>query len=135
MTVLALAFTVLGCGALMGNASGTTAFAAEADNVCAHEYETFEYAPTCTNNGFTEYTCSVCGDVYRDNYVQATGHSYTDVVIEPTCTHKGFTTHFCNVCGYEYADNYVEATGHTYDDVIVDPTCTEQGYTTHTCLV
>ena len=110
MTILAFAFTVVGCGALMGNASGTTAFAAEVNEPCVHEYETVVYAPNCTSQGYTEYTCSHCGDVYRDNYEEAVGHTYTDVVVEPTCTHKGYTTHFCSDCGYEYADSYVEAT-------------------------
>ena len=33
--------------------------------------------PTCTEQGYTTYTCA-CGDSYVDNYVEATGHVYDD---------------------------------------------------------
>lgn len=32
--------------------------------------------PTCTEKGYTEYTCS-CGDSYKGNYTNALGHDYT----------------------------------------------------------
>ncbi len=87
--------------------------------------------PTCTEQGYTTYTCE-CGDTYVDNYVDATGHNYDSVVTPPTCTEQGYTTYTCE-CGDSYVDNYVDATGHNYDSVVTPPTCTEQGYTTYTC--
>ena len=43
-------------------------------------------APTCLKDGYTLYTCSVCGNERRD-YIDATGHSYVDGV--------------CSSCGLE----------------------------------
>ena len=42
--------------------------------------------PTCTEQGFTTYTCA-CGDSYIDSYVDALGHDYVDGV----CTRCGAT--------------------------------------------
>jgi len=100
-----------------------------------HSYDAVVTDPTCTEQGYTTYTCSVCGDSYVDNYVDANGHSYDAVVTDPTCTEQGYTTYTCSVCGDSYVDNYVDANGHSYDAVVTDPNCTEQGYTTNTCSV
>ena len=37
-------------------------------------------APTCTEDGYTTYTCTVCGSAKKDDYVDATGHNYVDGV-------------------------------------------------------
>jgi len=42
-----------------------------------HHYETVTTAPTCTEKGYTTYTCD-CGNEYVDSYVEATGHSWSD---------------------------------------------------------
>ncbi len=91
--------------------------------------------PTCMEQGYTEYTCTICGATKRDSYTDAAGHSYVDTVVLPTCTEQGYTVHTCSVCGDTYTDSYVDALGHTYEDTVVPPTCTEQGYTVHTCSV
>lgn len=39
-----------------------------------HDYQSVVTEPTCTSNGFTTHTCTVCGDTYTDNTVPATGH-------------------------------------------------------------
>ena len=41
-----------------------------------HSYAESVTAPTCTEAGYTTYTCA-CGDSYKDNEVAATGHEYT----------------------------------------------------------
>ena len=33
-----------------------------------HKYVDTVVEPTDTEKGYTEHTCSVCGDTYRDNY-------------------------------------------------------------------
>ena len=38
-----------------------------------HDYNAKVYTPTCTDKGYTTYTCE-CGDSYIDNYVNAKGH-------------------------------------------------------------
>ena len=40
-----------------------------------HDYEAVVTDPTCTEQGYTTYTCA-CGDSYVDDYVDATGHTY-----------------------------------------------------------
>lgn len=44
-------------------------------------------AATCTTDGYTLFTCTVCGSTKKDNYVDATGHTYVDGA--------------CSVCGLE----------------------------------
>ncbi len=112
---------------------GTGAASASAAELCTHSYEETVYIATCTEQGYTEYVCSECGDVYKDNFVEPHGHTYTEIEVPATCTEQGFTTHYCVDCGYQYADNYVAATGHSYSEAVFEPTCTEYGYTMHTC--
>ena len=40
-----------------------------------HSYSSVKTAPTCTEQGYTTYTCS-CGNSYKADYVAALGHSY-----------------------------------------------------------
>ncbi len=46
-------------------------------NATGHSYTTAVTLPTCTEQGYTTYTCE-CGDTYIDNYVDATGHADND---------------------------------------------------------
>ena len=39
-----------------------------------HAYNAVTTAPTCTQKGYTTYTCSECGDSYVGSYVNALGH-------------------------------------------------------------
>ena len=88
-------------------------------SVCTeHEYSAVVTAPTCIEQGFTTYTCTICGESYVGDEVEATGHSYEATVADPTCTKKGFTTYTCSVCGDSYADDYVDALGHKFEDEI-----------------
>ena len=117
--------------------------------------------PTCTEDGYTTYTCD-CGYSYQADTVPAHhtfastytynteqhwypatcghasevsglgDHSYTTVVTPPTCTERGYTTYSC-VCGYSYQADFVPKANHSYTAAVTSPTCTEQGYTTYTC--
>ena len=128
--------------------------AIEASAPHEHSYESVVTDPTCTEAGYTTYTCA-CGDTYTADEVPATGHSYDAVVTDPTCTVDGYTTYTCSICGDNYTEAGVAAAGHSYADgfcgtcgapdpdyeahehkyeaVVTDPTCTETGYTTYTC--
>ena len=75
-----------------------------------HEYTSNVVAPTCTDKGYTNYTCA-CGHTYADNYVDKVPHTYTSVTTEATCTTAGYTTHTC-ACGDTYTDGNVAALGH-----------------------
>lgn len=50
----------------------------------SHEYIESVTAPTCTERGYTTYTCGICGDSYLDNYIDAKGHNYIN--------------HYCDDC-------------------------------------
>ena len=88
--------------------------------------------PTCTQMGYTVYTCD-CGDTYTADYTDKAEHSYESEVTEPTCTAHGFTTYRCTECDDEYISDYTEKKAHAYLAEITNPTCTEMGYTTYTC--
>ncbi len=95
-----------------------------------HVYTEAVTAPTCTERGYTTYTCK-CGDTYTDHEVAALGHQYTSTVTAPTCTDDGETLFTCT-CGYSYKEPIAKL-AHSYTAVVTTPTCTDGGYTTHTC--
>ena len=95
-----------------------------------HSYEAAVTAPTCTEGGYTIYTCA-CGDSYVADETEATGHSYEAVVTAPTCTEGGFTTYTC-ACGDNYVADETEASGHDYT-MTTTVTCTAAGTNTYTC--
>ena len=49
-----------------------------------HDYKSVVTKPTCTQAGYTTYTCS-CGDSYKSDYKDALGHDYKN----GTCTRCG----------------------------------------------
>ena len=54
----------------------------EPEVVHEHDYEAMVTAPTCTEQGYTTYTCA-CGDSYVDGYVDATGeHTYENGICD-----------------------------------------------------
>ncbi|MBO6263723.1 MAG: leucine-rich repeat domain-containing protein, partial [Clostridia bacterium] len=59
--------------------------ASDSSSVHTHEYEKQVITPTCTEQGYTVYTCSGCEDSYIDNYTSPLGHNYVDGV----CTRCG----------------------------------------------
>ena len=91
-----------------------------------HNYEAVVTAPTCTEGGYTTYTCA-CGDTYTGNETSALGHSHEAVVTAPTCTEAGYTTYTC-ACGDTYTGDETDALGHTAG---AEATCT----TAQTCTV
>ncbi len=60
-----------------------------------HSFTVTEAEPTCTEPGFTLYSCE-CGTAYYANYVSAFGHSYTDGVCT-TCGQPALE--YSGVCG------------------------------------
>ena len=101
-----------------------------------HNYIATVVEPTCTEQGYTLYTCSNCGASYQDNYTDPTGHDWGEWTIEvaPTCVNEGTEIRTCANCGEEESRT-VAATGHSFVETVVEPTCTEEGYTRHTCSV
>ena len=135
------------------------------ENVHTHEFLEVVVEPTCTEQGFTIFTCKNCDYTYKDKYVAATGHSLKDTVIQPTCTEQGYTLHECKNCDYSYKDQYTDPKGHTFSNnwttsdthhwhastcghnvtsgyelhdfetEVIEPTRLSYGYTIYTCKV
>ncbi len=100
-----------------------------------HDYDEVVTSPTCTEQGYTTYTCH-CNHSYVDNYVDATGHTEViDEAVVPTCTETGLTEgKHCSECNEVLvSQELVQANGHDYNSKITTPTCNEQGYTTYIC--
>lgn len=73
-----------------------------------HAYTSKVTPPSCTEEGYTTYTCE-CGDSYKSDSVTALGHSFADA----TCT----TAKTCTTCGKTEGS----VAGHNW----VDATCME----------
>ena len=97
-----------------------------------HNHKSVVTAPTCTEKGYTTYTCE-CGDTYVADYVDENGHDYKSEITTPA-THlaEGVKTFTCN-CGDTYTETIDKIAAHNHKSVVTAPTCTEKGYTTYTC--
>ena len=102
-----------------------------------HNYEAVVTEPTCTEKGYTTYTCA-CQDSYTADETDALGHlneivdnicdrcgepidpnhqhDYaTTTVVAPTCSAQGYTIYTC-ACTDSYKDNYTDIVAHKDDD-------------------
>ena len=64
-----------------------------------HHYSSKVTNPTCTNQGYTTYTCSACGDSYNSDFVPA---SHTlgewEIITPATTTTEGEKVKKCTAC-------------------------------------
>ncbi len=104
-----------------------------------HTYTSVVVAPTCTEQGYTEHTCTNegCGDSYKTDFADALGHTEEIIpAIPATCTSTGLTEgKKCSVCGVVLVEQaIVDALGHDYVTVRETPaSCIEDGIITETC--
>ena len=103
------------------------------EQLCICEYIEEYVDPTCTEEGYTIYTCD-CGDWYICDYVAPLGHDYHAEVIPATCTEWGYTVYACIDCAYWYTCDDVAPLGHDYHAEVIPATCTEWGYTVYACI-
>ncbi len=106
------------CGKIFADAACAEEITEEDTVVSAtgHDYDSVVTAPTCTDKGYTTYTCKDGDDTYVDNYVDALGHDYVAVVTAPKCEEDGYTTYTCDRCKDAYVSDVVAAIGHDFPD-------------------
>ena len=118
-----VAKTCKACSATEGEALGHD----EQDNVVA---------PTCTEAGITNVTCSRCDYTATKDPTEALGHNEQDNVVAPTCTEAGITNITCSRCDYTATKAPTDALGHDHSQFVkkVAPTCSEDGYDEYKCI-
>ena len=127
---------IFGCGMYSSNTIGTFNVTLEFDKEeHTHNYKLFVTAPTCTQKGYTTYTCE-CGDNYVDDYVNATGHSYDSgkVTKAATCSQTGVKIYTCTDCG-ETKTEAIPKTAHTYETTTTKATTNKNGSIVTKCSV
>ena len=102
---------------------------------CEHDFVSAVTPPTCTERGYTAYTCSLCGYSYKAAVVEANGHTRGEWAeySSATCLHEGQERVCCTVCGEVLATRTLERLPHEYASTIVQPSGGKQGYTHHVC--
>lgn len=108
-----------------------------------HNYESEITHPTCTENGYTTYTCSECKNTYKDNTVNNLGHTDAEAVkeneVSATCTTDGSydMVVYCSVCGEELSSKTttVPATDHDWGEWKVETpaSCAADGIEKRVC--
>ncbi len=115
------------------------------DNICdrcghevlvhTHDYTIVVTAPTCTEMGYTSYSCS-CGYSYAGDYIEPTRHSWDEGVVttEATCTSDGVLTYTCERCSAKKTT--IITASHEWAEIArVEKTCTTDGSVTRECGV
>ncbi len=97
-------------------------------------------APTCTDKGYTPYACSVCGDSYNGDEVDALGHDWGawHETVTPTEQTEGEEQRECQSpgCGVKETQPLPKLDHvHDWDSGVQTkaPTCTAKGEKTVTC--
>ncbi len=103
------------------------------DSVLGHDYQDKVTPPTCSAIGYTDHTCSRCGDTYRDSQTAMIPHTYAETMeSEPTCQSVGFMRHTCELCDYSYTKE-IPVVEHDWLISVVEATHSEQGFTVYSC--
>ena len=89
--LLVLAMLIAMPVAAMADGGSTVVNPVSVTPLCDHNYKNatttldvakaVTAAPTCTTAGYTQYTCTKCGQVIYDNFTAPTGHDYSNVVV------------------------------------------------------
>ncbi|MBQ8844530.1 MAG: leucine-rich repeat protein [Clostridia bacterium] len=81
------------------------------------EFNKYIINPTCTEIGYTRYTCKLCLYSYEEEHKDANGHSWDKGVVtkQPTCTEDGETTFSCDNCDSVYTEQ-INASGHDFSE-------------------
>ncbi|MDE7256495.1 MAG: hypothetical protein K2N50_00870 [Clostridia bacterium] len=95
-----------------------------------HKYVAETTPPTCTEDGYTTHTCSVCGNSYTDGIIKAVGHSYGQPLWEWNGYLSATAAFECGNC-----NDCQTVPAMIANKVTKEPTYTEQGERTYTATV
>ena len=96
-----------------------------------HDYSSTIVEPTCTEDGYTLFTCSICDHTYKENIITHDGHSLVTIKgKEATCKETGLTDWvYCSIC-LEEVQAQQEIPIAPHNEVIIEgkpSTCEETG--------
>lgn len=102
-----------------------------------HDWEEQEKKePTCTNEGYIKYQCSVCEEEKWEDKAKLE-HNFADPVNEPAtrtnCEQIIYKVSTCKTCGYEKREILSPADTHETRDWNEYPTCEEDGSVKQVC--
>ncbi len=101
-----------------------------------HDYKAVVTEPTCTEQGYTTYTCTKCNDSYVDNYTNALGHNFGEWkhTTPATCTEIGVETRYCTRCNVTQTRD-VDKSAHVFGEwkITTAPTTISDGVKTRYC--
>ena len=84
---------------------------AETEPVCEHKFYSNPKTviPTCTSEGYTEYTCKLCDEKVKQDIKPKVEHLYVRSIIEyASCTTNGLEAMVCTYCGETKKDAFVD---------------------------
>lgn len=96
-----------------------------------HGYTSKVVSPTCTEKGYTVYTCE-CGSSYKEDYTDALGHAFVSHTTGATCTEAGKVERTCSACDHKETED-IPAMGHDLKTETVEVSCDTDGYTREYC--
>lgn len=103
-----------------------------------HRYDEKVYQATCTEQGYTLYTCK-CGESYKDNYIAPIGHNYAneEVIIKENCNQEGKIKKECLNCKNIIYEIIPENDEHQeiLVSILKEATCTVDGIGKYCCAV
>lgn len=109
-------------------------------NTCEHNYELVEtVAPTCEENGYTKYVCTLCSHEYMGDIVPPIDHTPGEWIVDiPASCVYGSQHKECTVCGKILESEVIlPVEDHISSEWIVDvaPTATQTGSRHKECTV
>ena len=135
-------YTCSVCSNVYKDEAGLTQTTAEAEKTAKLQHNnvlTKTVPSTCVEQGYVEYTCSLCGTitcVHDTNPLPP--HNFVATEIPATCTTKSGMHFECSVCHLNYDVLDGEYAPHTWKSewtVTVEPTCVSTGEKAHFCSV
>ena len=100
-----------------------------------HKYSEEKINPTCTDKGYTIYTCE-CGNEYKDKFIEPFGHTFSTwkIIHEASYDEVGIKERNCEKCDYKEEEIIpLIIHVHNYKQEVILPTCKNEGYTVYLC--